>query len=379
MDGMPKIAVVSSIHYYKNARVYFKCVLSLKKKFKNLRYIVPHSEKNPFIEDNIEIFPIPIPQNRFQRFIKNQYYIYKELKIWKPDIIHFHVPELILLMWFYKTFMDTKIVFDIHENVAISLLDKDWIPAVFRLPISKIYRFFEKLLTKSFDALIIADSSYKKTYKEKTIELLNYPITEGQLLKKNKDFSGKLNFVYVGNITKERGIFVILESFYSLQNKYKNLTLTLIGSFAPTNLKNEVVKYIKQKNIEDSVRILGEQPLNIVFDELENMHFGYAILQPIGNYFESLSTKILDYMTKGVPYIVSNFPIYQPYTIEANTGITCKHDNINDIVEKISVLIENRKELSIMSVNGVNAVNTKWNWYSQEIKLFDLYSNLTSS
>lgn len=376
---MYKIAVVSTVHYYKNARVYFKCLLSLRKKYKCIRYMVPHTKKSHFIENNIDIFPIPIPQNRFQRFIKNQYYIYRELKNWQPDIIHFHVPELILLMWYFKKNNGTKVVFDIHENVAISLLDKDWIPVAFRVPISKMYRFFEKLLTKSFDALIIAESSYKKTYGDNAIELLNYPVTEGQILKGKKEFSGNLNFVYVGNITRERGIFVILESYYLLKNKSKDITFTLIGSFAPLNLKDQVYSYIKEKNIEDSVRILGEQPLPKVFEELENMHFGFAILQPIGNYIESLSTKIFDYMTKGVPYIVSNFPIYNEYTIKTQTGITCSYGDINEMVEKISLLIENREQLSLMSANGISAVKNKWNWYSQETKLFELYSKLTSS
>lgn len=372
----PKIAVVSTVHFYKNARVYFKSVISIKKKYDDLIFIVPAAQTEPFVENDVSIDPLPIPKSRFDRFIKNQFYIYKKLKNNKPDIIHFHVPELILLMLFMKKKFGCKIIFDVHENVPLSFKDKYWIPCFLKPILPFTYSKIEKIAIKSFDAVIIAETSYKKNYDESVIEILNYPIINNINNDLTKDFNGELKFVYVGNITKTRGIFKILDSFLLLQKKYNYLTLTLIGSFAPSSLYEQIIEFIAENNLQNNVSILGELPLNEVYEILNEMHFGYAILEPIGNYIESLPTKIFDYMSHGIPYVVSDFPIYKKYTIDSNTGIVADYFNTDEIVEKISKLIENREELSVMSENGKTAVKNDWNWESQEKKLLNLYKSL---
>ncbi|MAT58418.1 MAG: hypothetical protein CMF23_10650 [Ignavibacteriae bacterium] len=372
----PKICIVSTIHFYKNARVFYKCSVSLRKKYNDVNLIIPHESKTNFLEEGIKIVPIPLATTKTQRFIRNFLIVYKKIIKLKPDVIHFHVPELVLVMWLIKFKLGSKIIFDVHENIPLSFIDKEWIPKFVRVAMPKIYSFIEKKLTQNYDGVILAEPSYPKNYKTKVIELLNYPILPKEKSLIKKDFSNEINFVYVGNVTVLRGAFVFINIFNELSKKFSNITLTIVGNFAPIKLKSDLQKYIVANNLSDKVIVTGELPLIEVFNILENSHFGFALLKPIGNYLESLSTKIFDYMVKGVPYIVSDFLIYQKYTIDENTGVVSDFDDIQKSVNIISELLNNRSKLYIMSENGKRLVNSKWNWLKEEKKLYALYESI---
>jgi len=204
---------------------------------------------------------------------------------------------------------------------------------------------------------------------------LNYP-----LLNKNnispKDFNGNINFVYVGGIMEIRCIFQLLQTFYYLTKALENIHLFLVGPFSPISLEQKVKEYLNENDIFDKVTIFGRRPLPEVYKILEKSHFGFSLMQPIGNYIESLSTKIFDYMVYNIPFVVSNFDIYKKYVLAANTGLMVDQNNPKKIAESIVNLFENRSKLVQMGKNGRQAVLNKWNWKSQEEKLLKLYKNI---
>jgi len=375
---MPKVLVVSAVNVLDDPRIFYKLVLSLKKEFSDITYMVKSERKQEFYHHSVRIIPIPIFKSIFLRFLILHWIILFKTIRGKFEIVQFNNPELIFVAYILKKIFNKKIVFDVHENFRDSFIDKRWLPLFVRKIIKAIYPKFEDKFVKSFDLIIIAETSYGKIYGKRAVEILNYPIfPQNEILPKT--FNEINNFVYVGAIMIDRCIFELLETFKYILMKKKQSKLHIAGHFASIKLEKDVIDFIKNNNLNENVIIYGRVSLFKVYEILAKSDFGFSLLQPIGNYIESLSTKIFDYMIWGIPFAVSNFPIYDEFVIKANTGIVVDQNNPESIAKLVLDLISDKNRLIEMSKNGQKMVLEKWNWLSQEEKLLKCYNELLSN
>ncbi|RLD63042.1 MAG: hypothetical protein DRJ01_04735 [Bacteroidetes bacterium] len=373
-----KICHLTSAHPVNDIRIFQKECISLKNAGYDV-YLIVNGEKNQTIE-GVNIIGTKKIKSRFSRILLSPVLIFfKALKV-NAKIYHFHDPELIFVGFILKIF-GKKVIFDIHENVALSIKDKDWIPKKLRGFVRKIYRLIEKFFTLFFDVLILAEDSYTNYYSKKESHvILNYPLVFEQInIEENKDFSTPLRFVYSGLISEIRGVFQILNIFLSLYNKGYDIYLDIIGRVEYEKLECAINNFISKNELENRVALHGYIPVKQVYKILKNDHIGFSLLKPIDNYKTSLPTKIFEYMLNGLPVITSNFELYDYYVKEKNTGICVDYLNINEAVLQIEELINNKQLMSIKSKNGKLAVFNEFNWTSQEKKLLKIYNDILSN
>lgn len=371
---MKKILVLSTVHHLEDNRIFFKEIESLKKISNDITFAVQHPDKNLKDVNGVKIFPLNIQKSIIKRFFSLHLDVYKLIKKEKYDFIHFHDPELLILLTFVKTKLKTKIIFDIHENIAESIKDKYWIPIKIRSVVTFVYSKVEQFLTKKMDKLIIAESSYKKTYGDNVTEIFNYP----WLIQKNenliKDFSGKINFVYAGDVMERKGIWKMIDIFEKLIEHLDEPHFDILGRFVPPNLEPEVKDYIAKNNLNKMITVHGRVSIQEVNRILENSHIGFSILEPVANYIGSLPTKIFDYMNNKVVVIVSDFDLYKKYVDEFNTGISVNFHHHLKYLDKIIEILKSPETLREMSDNGYYKVKTSWNWLEEEKKLLQIYN-----
>ncbi len=371
-----KITVLSTVHKKEDNRIFFKEIKSLHKKYSDINFIVSADKSAPFLFNGIQIDPLPFPNGILQRLIRNQILVYRKIKKRIPDVLHIHDPELILLAWLLKKRLKIKVVFDIHENVHESLKTRTYIPKPFRKFVANVYSFLEKQLIKDFDALIIAEKSYRKIYGKRPIEILNYPLFANN--SNDKDFNGILNYAYVGGISESRCIFEILAIFSSVLQFSPDSKLFIIGPFISEDLEKRVIDKIGDLNITSNVIITGFINLEEIYKILQNTHIGFSLMKPLQNYTESLSTKIFDYMANQMVYFVSDFKIYDEYTVQSKTGLTVSCKEIEKVISQIQNLDNDRTQLKDMAQRGFEKVMQNWNWLTQEEKLLKLYSDFNN-
>ncbi len=373
---MKKVLVLTTLHKSDDVRIFFKEIQSINKLPVKTFFVVPHQNDKEFLIDEVRIIPIPKAKSFFSRFFINQFRVAKIILKIKPDIVHFHDPELIPLLRIIKSITKTKVIFDIHENITASFKEKTWIPNVVKIPLIYLYPRIEKFLIKNFDRLIIAEKSYKQAYNNNVVEILNYPLSyKGKI--EQKEFNGAISFIYVGSITELRGIMQMLEIFLILLEKSsKELKFYLIGDYYPEELETKVKEFIKNKHIEEKVFITGRLRINEIYEYLKKSDIGFSLLAPIENHTGSLPTKIFEYMMFGLPSVVSNFSIYDDYLIKEKVGIKVDYFNTELAAKDILKLLSNKKLLKQMSSSGIQLVKNKWNWESEEIKLLKIYTDL---
>ncbi len=373
---MKKILILTTVHKINDVRIFYREIKSIQQLPVKIYFMVPAAELKKNNLDGIEIIPIPKAKNILSRIFINQLIAAKKILKIKPDIIHFHDPELMLLARLFKTLLKSKVIFDIHENVAASFKEKTWLPNFLKSTLTYLYPRIEKVITKKFDSLIIAEDSYQEIYGSKAIKILNYPILTKKKIT-GKSFEEPIVFVYAGSITELRGINEMLQIFLHLLKKNKrNVKLILAGDFYPESLETKIKNFVAENNIQDKVDVVGRLNFENVLTILEKSHIGFSILSPIENHIKSLPTKVFEYMMFGLPSIVSDFPIYDKYELTDKTVLKVDYTNIDNATGKILDLLDNKDRLVKMSKTGIELVKKKYNWATEEKKLLEIYKSL---
>ncbi len=373
---MKRICHITTVHSLFDARIFYKECQTLVKNGYNVSLIVQHEKKK--IIEGIEIISLFRPQNRFCRIFCLTKKAYKLALEQKVDIYHFHDPEF--LPWAVKLKKKTgaKIIYDIHENISNQILTKSWIPKTLRKTFSKAYQLIEKRSLKYIDWIILAEDSYLKIYKnyKNVIVLKNYFLISNRFsykIKKKQDDLFQL--VYVGGISKERGIFEMIEVINILKQNSIKIRLNIVG-LIPERIKCKIDNLIEKYELKSYVMLYGRLSYPEAQKVIEKSILGLSILYPIPNYIESLPTKMFEYMAAGLPVIASNFPLWKEIIEKNNCGICVNPLDSKEITRAVQYLKENREEAEKMGENGRKAVLEKYNWENESKKLLNIYKLL---
>ena len=101
---------------------------------------------------------------------------------------------------------------------------------------------------------------------------------------------------------------------------------------------------------------------------------GMSILKNSGQYgkMDNLPTKVYEYMSMGLPVIISDSP-YNRIVEREGVGICVDPLNIEEISHAINRLLENPQECSDMGERGRKIIREMWNWEEESKKLLSIY------
>lgn len=367
---MIKVCHITTVHQPFDVRIFHKEAKTLADANYKVLLIAQHNKKE--VVEGIEIFPLPKPKNRLDRMLFLTRKAYKIALKQKADIYHFHDPEFLPFAVKLKKKTNAKIIYDIHENVSLQILTKDWIPKFLRSFFSKFYKFREKKALNFIDWLLLVEDFYFKGYKKKTV-IRNYPIIKKDLIENKVNNLKEL--IYVGGINEKRGIFEMIKAVNILNKKNLEVKIKIVGNIEE-KLKSKINKFIKSLGLEDSIIFTGSVAHPEAMRLIKGAGIGLSILKPIPNYVNSLPTKIFEYMMNGLPVVASNFPLLKEIIEGNNCGICVNPLDPKEIAKAIEYLIEHPEEAKKMGENGKRAVLEKYNWERESKKLLKVYEQL---
>jgi len=232
------------------------------------------------IVDGLRILSLKRTRNRLKRIICLTFKAFNMARKMKSDIYHFHDPEFIPFGLLLKL-IGKRVIYDVHENVQLDILSKDWISFWLRKPVSKVVELIETLGSLTFNTIIAATPNIAQKFeKHKTMIVQNFPIAAENVLKKVD--SCKKNppvIAYVGDITIIRGIKQMLQAVTLITNRHR-VRLVLAGSFNPPELETEVKKMAGWEHVE----YVGWQTKKEVARILRKAYMGIILFHPVPNH-----------------------------------------------------------------------------------------------
>lgn len=163
---------------------------------------------------------------------------------------------------------------------------------------------------------------------------------------------------YIGYIIASKGISELIKAWNSLSDIYQNWELMLIGPY-----NDEYYMHIKEEIKSNNIFILGEKTHK---ETMELLSSSSVLVLP--SYTEGFPNVILEAMTYGKAIIATNVGAI-PEMLEQNCGLLVKPKNVNDLISKMKLLMDDEIHRYELARNARRKV---CNEFSIE-KVFELY------
>lgn len=238
----------------------------------------------------------------------------------------------------------------------------------------------EKLSVLLSDSVILVNQSFKNRLekkwgcKDKYVIVYNSTANDFEPKKNEnlvKKYSGKKIILYIGLMTKNDNIEIIIDAADKIINKKKrqDCYFILLGSGDVENaMKTESVR----RGLKNFIEFKGYVEQNIVMEYLHIADIGIAPDLPNGlNEYLTL-VKILEYMKAGKPFVAFKLP----ETMNMANGCGLFSESINEFVDNILSLLDNNESAKLLGEKGKILVNEKYLWSYSEKVLIDVYKNL---
>jgi glycosyltransferase involved in cell wall biosynthesis len=378
-----RACILTSVHPPFDPRIFHKEAQTLVQAGYEVVLIAPY-EKESEIAGGVQITGLPRYKRRFQRPL-NWWRILRMALRQKADLYHFHDPDLLPVGLWLQWWTSKPVVYDAHEHYPDAIFVREWIPSLAREPISKLFDLIELGFGAHFSAVAVADDEVEARFKKvspRVVKVYNFPLQTIFQVGQNEEAASveRLNsVVHVGLLSKERGVWIMLDAISSLVNTCNmDVTLTLVGRPSSLTLEKQVKDYAQARSISSHVELVGQVSHAEVPKYTRRARVGWVPWQPIEKHLKNIPTKMFEYMACGLPVVASDLPPIRRFIAESECGILVNATNAHEHAEAILYLLGHPDEAQRMGENGRRAVEEKYNWESEGRKLLMLYEELLS-
>jgi len=367
-----KVAHLTSVHSPFDVRIFHKECKSLARHGYEVVLIAPHHADE--IADGVKVKALKKCQGRLSRMTLGAWRMFWEALKQHADIYHIHDPELIPVALLLRM-RGKQAIYDIHEDLPRTIPYKHYLPRWSRWPLMWIVERLENAACPYFTALITATSAIAERFRGKNSRITvvhNFPILDPHSPEPQFPWGQReMAVVYIGSITRNRGIVELMEAMSMLPNNVP-LRLKLAGTFSPDEFQDEVHALPGWERV-DYLGFLGRGQ---VADLLGRVRGGLLVLHPEENYLRSMPIKLFEYMAAEIPVIASDFPLWRQIIEEAGCGLLVDPLNPAAIAAAIERLHNHTAEAEKMGKRGRAALVLRYTWASEEQRLEQLYESL---
>jgi len=366
-----KVCILTTVHPPFDTRIFHKQAKSLAEAGYDVTLIAQHDIDE--VSEGVKIVALPKPKNRLQRMFGLTLRALRLALKQRAVIYHFHDPELIPIGVLLRLF-GKRVIYDVHEDYWTSIMQKRYLPRWIRPAIAQIITVVEMIGSRFF-TIILAERYYAERFPS-GVTILNYP-RHGE----KGDLGCDLPYcfdaprvLYTGNVTEDRGALIHAR----LVHLVPDLHVYLIGrcSLPLAESIREVAtpkgNFIHLKGVGSYVPHTQIRAYYTVGGWLA----GLALFPPSKHYQRKELTKLFEYMAAGLPIICSDFPVWKEIVERNECGLTVNPLDPQEIAGAIKYLLDRPELCEEMGKNGRRAVEEKYNWEREKVKLLELYSHL---
>jgi len=149
-----KICHVTSVHKWDDIRIFRKeCVAAAGAGFDVTLIAVNASEG---LHEGVKVVSVKYNAGgRLKRMMETVNLVYQKALEVNADVYHLHDPELLRICDKLLA-KGKKVVYDSHEDLPRQILDKNWIPSLFRNMISRLAERYENRKCSRLTAVVAA-------------------------------------------------------------------------------------------------------------------------------------------------------------------------------------------------------------------------------
>lgn len=264
------------------------------------------------------------------------------------DIVLLHDPELLLAI--PRRARDVPIVWDVHEDIPASLIDRPWVPGLVRPAAVRAASRLEAHAERRCH-LMLAEHTYVDRFSLPHPVVPNHP----WLPDHEPPPPGSDRVVYVGRVAHSRGARELLELARRLEGS--GIHLDLLGP-----VDDDVRDAVRAAHDRGALRWHGFVPNELALDAVEGAVAGLSLVHPQPNHAGSLQTKVLEYASRRVPVITTDLPVTGPFVAQHRIGHVVAVGDHDATEAAVRQLVGDAGERGAMADRGYQLIREGLNW-----------------
>ena len=332
-----------------------------------------------YVNLTTSISVIEIGKLRLNKFFKYWSIMWKALwsiAIWKPNLCYIAITAKGTA--FYKdTFLvilsklfGIKILYHFHSK-GVSTRQNNFLDNL-------LYRFVFR------NAHVILLSKYLYTDIQKYVkeEQVHYcpngipviPDMNFKLLSSNREAKKVPEILFLSNMMKEKGVYILLEACKILHNKGVTFITWFIGSWLDIN-ENDFNDFVFFNNLKENVFYGGAK-----YGTEKSVYFERANIFVFPTYYnnEVFPLVILEAMQYGLPVISTREGGIPDILEDGETGFLVNKNDLIDLADKMELLINNPFLCQQMGAAGKNKFQNNYTISIWENKMFNILKEVAN-
>ncbi len=298
----------------------------------------------------------------------------------KYDVIHVHsIPDFEVFAALIPKLFGAKCILDIHDIVPEYYADKFDIKED-----AFIYRGLlaaEKLSAKFSDHLIAANHIWSERLIARSVPadkcsvFLNYPNQTYFYKRPEKPKNKAFVMIYPGSLSAHQGLDVAVNAMAIVVKEAPQAQFHIYGR---GGVRDELIALADELGIDDNVKFFGFLPLDEVAEVMAAADLALVPKRAdtFGN--EAFSTKILEFMSLGVPVLAAETEIDRYYFPDSQVKFF-ESGNAEDLAKCALGLLHDPEELQRIAQNGAAECTSNYSWAEHKQRYFEIVDALGGS
>jgi glycosyltransferase involved in cell wall biosynthesis len=271
-------------------------------------------------------------------------------------LVHVHnIPDFLVFAAVFPKLLGAKVILDIHDimpELYGTKFRRDGPGFLFRALV-----LMEKMSCAFSNHVIVANHIWHRTLSERSVKkqkcsvVLNYPDEKIFFRRLRTRNNNKFTIIYPGSLNWHQGIDIAIKAFGNIKNEI----LAEFRIYGEGNYRNSLERLISNLGLEDRVFLMGSLPINKVAEEMANADLGVEPKRNNAFAGDAMSTKILEFMSLGVPVIVSDTRVHKYYFKDSGV-MFFESENEEDLARRMLLLYKDAKLRNELIQNGDNFV-----------------------
>jgi glycosyltransferase involved in cell wall biosynthesis len=296
------------------------------------------------------------------------------------DVVHIHnMPDFLVFAAWYPKLRGAKLILDIHD------LTPEMFGSKFAVKHTSLYvrmlKAVEKLSASFVDHVIISNHLWRDTLLSRTVStercsvFINHVDSAIFYRRPRQRDDSKFIILFHGGFQWHQGLDLAIEAFAKVKAKLPVAELHLYGG-GSKKITAELESLAQRLGLSESVKFCGSVSLDAIGEVVANADLGVVPKRADSFGNEAYSTKIMEFMSQGVPVVVSRTKV-DTYYFNEDTVRFFRSGDIDALAEAILDVAGNEKLRNSLVAQGLEYVERN-GWEEKKKEYLDLVDTLSA-
>jgi glycosyltransferase involved in cell wall biosynthesis len=293
------------------------------------------------------------------------------------QVIHVNnIPDFLVFAALFPKLLGAKVILDIHDIVPelyAEMFNQTKNSFLFKSLVA-----VEKASCTFADHVIIANHIWYKLITTRSVAenkcsvVLNYPDENIFFKRPRQRQDDKFVMIYPGSLNRRQGVDIAVKALALIKDKIPLAEFHIYGTGTDMDYLKRLVLDL---GLQDRVFLKGSLPIYEVAEMMANADMG---IEPKRNEMfagDAMSTKILEFMSLGIPVIASDTRVHK-YYFDESVVLFFKSDDEQDLARCMLMLIEDASWRQKMLLNSQQFVQD-YVWEQRKEEYLGLVDRMT--